>query len=50
MASIHQSACRHAAVLLGARPFSPQTFMQLMDTFDYLSSHLQNQQQSRAAR
>ncbi|KAM8879925.1 dynein heavy chain domain-containing protein 1 isoform 2-T5 [Spinachia spinachia] len=50
MALIHQSACRYAAVLLGARTFGPQTYTEFIDNFGYLGYHLHNQQQSKADR
>lgn len=50
MAGIHQSACQYASVLLRTQPFSPQTYMEFIAHFGYLSHHLHKQQQSQANR
>ncbi|XP_070834922.1 dynein heavy chain domain-containing protein 1 [Chaetodon trifascialis] len=50
MAGIHQSACQYASVLLRARPFSPQTYMEFIAHFDFLCSRLHKQRQSQANR
>ncbi|XP_056223855.1 dynein heavy chain domain-containing protein 1 [Seriola aureovittata] len=50
MAGIHQSACQYASVLLRAQPFSPQTYMEFIAHFGYLSNHLHKQLQGQANR
>lgn len=50
MAGIHESACRYASVLLGAQPFSPQTYMEFISYFGHLCYHLHKQWQSKANR
>ncbi|KAM7009685.1 LOW QUALITY PROTEIN: dynein heavy chain domain-containing protein 1 [Tautogolabrus adspersus] len=50
MAGIHQSACHYASVHLTSQPFSPQTYMEFIAHFGYLSKHMHKQQQSQANR
>ncbi|XP_065818747.1 dynein heavy chain domain-containing protein 1-like [Labrus bergylta] len=50
MAGIHQSACHYASVHLTSQPFSPQTYMEFIAHFAYLSKHMHKQQQSQANR
>nr|XP_046228919.1 dynein heavy chain domain-containing protein 1 [Scatophagus argus] len=49
MAGIHQSACQYASVLR-AQPFSPQTYMEFIAHFGYLSNCLHKEWQSKANR
>ncbi|KAM3623253.1 uncharacterized protein V6R79_009073 [Siganus canaliculatus] len=50
MRGIHQSACQYASVLLGAQPFSPQTYVEFISHFGHFFSHLNMKRQSEAHR
>ncbi|KAF7656220.1 hypothetical protein LDENG_00044700 [Lucifuga dentata] len=50
MAGIHQSARQYASVLLGAQPFSPQTYLELIHHFFYLCSCLNTHGQQQTKR